>query len=1406
MSKLRIVFFLFIPPIFLLGFGLLASAEKPPPQFKAFMEPALVKALVSAGPSDLLPVIVVLREQELPEKWAGNRDKLVTNLRSLAARTQGPLRSYFDEAKAAGLVESYTPFWIFNGFALKAKPQVIQQIATHPSVSIILLDHYRQWLKAEFPAPPSAGWNVERIRAPEVWASLGVSGAGAVVAVMDTGADWLHPALKFNYRGYNPHGPAVHTGNWFDPVTRSSYPFDDHGHGTHVLGIAVGQEGIGVAPGAKWIAVKVLDGNGYGYDSWIHAGFQWLLAPEGDPALAPDVVNCSWGDANAMNTVFQTDIRALRAAGIIPVFAAGNGGPSPASVYSPASLPEAIAVGATDPYDEVAQFSSRGPSPWNEIRPHVVAPGVNIRSSFPGGTYASWSGTSMATPHVAGLIALMRSVSPTISVTQTLFLITSTAVPLSSTIPNNDSGWGRVDAFAAVATLLNAGSIQGIVQGVDGNPISGATISAISKGSIGGGNTSSDHSGHYALYLAPGLYNVTASAFGYFSHTVSNVAVLTGATTSVNFILQPQPTGTLEVHVREAATGEPLTALILLPGTPLTATASYWVVSLPAGNYEVVARVLGYRVMTTTAKIVAGETTSVTLRLPPAPTILLVDSGAWYYGSHIAYYRQALDDLAYVYDEWSIRRLPGDIPTAERLKHYDLVIWSAPQDAPGYIGAESAITGYLSSGGRLFLSGQDIGFLDGGGIGYFPYYTKYLKARFVQDNSESWSLYGLPEGPFSGLSFSIAGGDGADNQLFPDMVEPADQVEASPVLAYSGGGYGGLVVGVCLDYRVLYFSFGFEAIADRAIRKEVMDKAISWLTAPVPQAGLQVLTSTQTIIGRPGDVITHGITIRNTGRVGYDTVSISVDGGRWPVTPTTQSLNLAPCAADKIEFQVAIPPDARWNERDTVTVVLRSSLSPTLSASVVITTKTPAPILLVDQDRWYEQADKYERAMAEAGLQYDLLSATDSKVPYEMLSWYPMVLWWTGYNWHDPVRPEDEDALADYLLGGGRLFLSSQDFLFCRSPDSAPFCRGTGSLLPFLGVLTWTEDVTPVLVVGVPGEPIGENLGPWPLEYPFRNWSDALEPVPGTTVVFRDQERRAIGLARRGERWASVFFAFPFEALPEGVRPEVMERVAGFLSWLGSSSFSAHPASVMPGAEVTWTLVLRNDGVESITASFFATIPAELIFLPSSLNGPAVYDPVSSALSWRGSILPGSSVTISYRALVGENTSAGTIIRQEVMLGIEEQGIYFRREAQVGVETPDLGLSTLECVPEETLTGIPVSCTLTLRNHGPGDAAEVLAFIHIPTSAKLVPGSFSWETGIGEVGRGFLRWEGSIPAGSSSTVRWGLELVTYREQLFYHEALFGERGKPLWERALWLKGSPRRNFLPIVLKGYQPPN
>ncbi|HHN94454.1 MAG TPA: hypothetical protein ENK17_06775, partial [Anaerolineae bacterium] len=540
----------------ILVFLLLTSAASAAPP--APLDPALERALRAAEESDGdLRVIVYLRE---PAPTAAS----VTALQAHAARTQAPLRAYLDAAQAAGQVAAYTPFWIFDGLAVQARPETVRALAARPDVAAVRLDRYRRWVETFAAASDPAAWGVPRIRADQVWASLNISGTGAVVAGMDTGVDWLHPALQTAYRGYNPHGPANHLFNWYDATSMgSAYPVDGHGHGTHTLGTILGSDGIGVAPGARWIGVRVLDSAGYGYDSWIHAGFQWLLAPGGDPAMAPDVVNCSWGNHNGALTTFQSDLRALRAAGINVIFAAGNDGPSASSVNSPAALPEAFAVGASDQDEEVANFSSRGPSPWGEIRPHVVAPGVDVYSSLPGGVYGSWSGTSMAAPHVSGLVALMRSVSPTVSITRAAYLITSTAVPLGDPVPNNDAGWGRVDALAAVAALVHHGYLSGtVMRADDGRPVADATVQALRQNSTDIGHAATSADGHYLLILAPGDYDLTVSAFGYQTATLWAVPVTTDTTTVRNIPLTPLPSGRLRVHPSDGATGETATATV----------------------------------------------------------------------------------------------------------------------------------------------------------------------------------------------------------------------------------------------------------------------------------------------------------------------------------------------------------------------------------------------------------------------------------------------------------------------------------------------------------------------------------------------------------------------------------------------------------------------------------------------------------------------------------------------------------------------------------------------------------------------------------------------------------------------------------------------------------------------------
>jgi hypothetical protein len=784
------------------------------------------------------------------------RQMVVTTLQSTAESSQAGLRAYLSQQEAQGRVVSHTPYWIFNGLAVTSDRETLLELAARPEVKLIRADHKR-YLEDEgdgigddgssfipyplSPAPFPVEWNIARIRADLVWNALDIDGSGVVAANMDTGVDSQHPALLTKYRNYSPQGLHVHPGNWFCATDEGySYPGDGHGHGTHTMGTIVGDGGIGVAPGARWIAVKVFHNQGYTYDSWIHAGFQWLLDPDGDPATndAPDVVNNSWGSDYGADQTFLPDVQALRAANILPVFSAGNAGPYRGTVGSPASFSESFAVGATDTDDLIASFSSRGPSPWGETKPDVSAPGTKVRSSAPGGGYAEKQGTSMAVPHVTGLAALLFQAQPGLSLSAAEQAMTSNAVPLGDPIPNNDYGWGRIDAYNAVLSVGSAGVLSGVVRdAAGGTPINGATVTAVNRDTGLPAQTTTTADGSYALGLAPGRYDATADAFGYDPLTEWAIDIVTGTTTTQDFSLTAKPTGTLTGQVTEEGSGAPLAATVTVLNTPVTITTDpatgFYTTLLPVGTYALKAAGPGHRVGHASA-VTVTEASTVTqdFVLPTAPTILLVDSGRWYYHSQIGYFQEALDALDYYYDTWTIEEpfaTPSDVPQASDLAPYDIVIWSAPQDSPGYVEAEAAITEYLDGGGKLFLTGQDVGYWDGGGSWFISaeYYENYLKAKYVADNADAYNLQGLAGDIFADLDLTIQGGDGADNQSSPDEITVANADYASTVVHYQGDGSGGQRVGLCLPYRVVYLSFGFEAINSASDRQAVMERVIN---------------------------------------------------------------------------------------------------------------------------------------------------------------------------------------------------------------------------------------------------------------------------------------------------------------------------------------------------------------------------------------------------------------------------------------------------------------------------------------------------------------------------------------------------------------------------------------------------
>jgi len=277
--------------------------------------------------------------------------------------------------------------------------------------------------------PVQPEWNIRAMHAPALWAQ-GQTGRGVVMASMDTGVDLSHPDLRRRWRGGS--------NSWFDPHQEEATPYDALGHGTQALAIVLGGSGVGMAPDARWIAVRLFDSNGHARMSDIHLAFQWLLDPDGDAATldAPDVVNASWAltgrAAGSCILEFNEDIQVLRSAGIALVFAAGNDGPGPGTSSSPGNNPGALSVGAVTRELALARQTSRGPSACDgSVFPRLLAPGVNVRTAdlshggVPSYTYVS--GSSLAAPHVSGAMALLAAAFPDASLGELESALTKSA-------------------------------------------------------------------------------------------------------------------------------------------------------------------------------------------------------------------------------------------------------------------------------------------------------------------------------------------------------------------------------------------------------------------------------------------------------------------------------------------------------------------------------------------------------------------------------------------------------------------------------------------------------------------------------------------------------------------------------------------------------------------------------------------------------------------------------------------------------------------------------------------------------------------------------------------------------------------------------------------------------------------
>lgn len=436
----------------------LTGADRPDQNMVSARDPHdPVRIVVELAHQPLIPYLQQARTEHLaPAKSAARIG--AAEVSSRLAKAIDSQRQVLEQAQAQLLGDMRREGWIkaehwrFTGLldavSITTRYEHLSAIAKDPRVAAVHMDAKVQAL---------LDTSVGVVGAPTVWSMLdgngnAVTGQGITIAIIDTGIDYRHPDLGGCF------GPDCKVVGGFDFVNHDDDPMDDNGHGTYVAGIAAANGTLrGVAPDARLLAYKALDANGAGSSSDIIAALERAVDPDGDPLTedAADVINLSLGSFDDSNSPMSIAANRAMDAGSVVVAGAGNNGSGYGTLLSPGNAESVVTVGAVDNAGEIASFSSRGPVKEKDyVKPEIVAPGVGIRSTAPDGNYATFSGTSLATPHVAGGAALLMQLHPTLSPQEVKALLVNNARDVGEDVFTQ--GGGMLDLAAAATAQVVA--------------------------------------------------------------------------------------------------------------------------------------------------------------------------------------------------------------------------------------------------------------------------------------------------------------------------------------------------------------------------------------------------------------------------------------------------------------------------------------------------------------------------------------------------------------------------------------------------------------------------------------------------------------------------------------------------------------------------------------------------------------------------------------------------------------------------------------------------------------------------------------------------------------------------------------------------------------------------------------
>ncbi len=1297
---------------------------------------------------DALPLDFDLKEAPISQD--AKRAMIVSTLQQNAAVVESQFETHLNELESDGLLINSRYLWMPNALAAVVTPRGRQVLEAHPLVERVIEDEVITTFSLELPDifSPSAvetinstgNTGLNQIRVPEVWHALGITGTGATVAIIDSGVDWLHPDLTANYRGRLPGGGVDHTGHWFHAAYPTiTTPIDDFWHGTHVAGSAVGGSNLGVAPGAKWIGVSISDDDGLIYASYIYEAFAWILAPGGQPELAPDVLNGSWG-ALGSYTFFVDEIDLIRQAGIVPVFSAGNDGPFDGSVGSPGSYTNTFTVGAIDTESEIAWFSSRGPSPLGDhFKPDVVAPGVNILSTLPNGAYGKASGTSMAAPHVAGVAALLRSVDPQLTVDEIEDILRATARPIEAEVPNMASGWGIIDPYEAAASQMSVAAVN--VRLLDGTaPLPGESVTVTTP--LGHQlSFITDESGRFTAYLTSGSYDFLASPYGFQPAMVNQYTVTAGE----SYILNLSPTRQAGAFVRGQVLldSQPVSAHIDILGANRTTVAGetgHYEVFLPAGSHILRFRTTGGRVVTQMLSIIDGVDQALDVNLETAPKILLVDAGRWRFQPIQSYYQEAFWEAGYEPELFEIGDPLRDVLSVEFLQEYRYVFWGDPRYSPALIGSNRVISDYLDSGGNLFISGQNLAEYESSTID-IPWDENHLNAIWDGNTTLTSTIRGEANTPMSGVELDLNGPHSAENQDSVDTWRPLPIGFSEPIFRNEGDQILALQNGRCRPFQIMALGFGLEGVSDNSDRAAIISGAVEFFNRGKFDRGVQWVSDPIERIGLPGEVLEFDLRVFNMSETMTDTLQIAPLLLEWPTEVVTSTLELGPCEWGDTQVRITVPETASRNDIQASNLFVSSQSFPSESDQLAINLKTPDRVLVVNDRRWYDPLVDYQAALDDIGLTHDVW-VTDPQFggwgspSAEFLSAYERVVWFTSYDWYRPITSDENEAIEGFLAEGGRLFLSSQDFMY--------YHRQTALARSYLGAISYGESVTPTLVLPVGGPLEGVLL---PLTFDsYRNNSDAL--IAGENAVPLLWHNHGLAaLAQSGytaaeTSWRTAFFSFPVENLPAHSHSVIMADTLGWLGDWGDSQLTMADEVARPGDVISVELALLPvDGAETLTVTIpnsgdVNPVPASL---PAGAEGP---DANGDIILWTGSAE--DAETLSFLVTVSDQLAAGSLVTMAVNL--DDGLVVWPLIDHLIVDGPDLSVSSLTLTGQTPGEGeLEILATLVLENAGLRTAEGVSATVSFSDNIYVLSDTLQSSAGIITFENGEMEWFGSLP-------------------------------------------------------------